>query len=195
MKRYTLFLAGLFLITGGSSANASTDFDLFKMHEFGDQTKLHFKTSVDDSSRIFKIFAADLNICDDLIVKAIRYPRPLSVSQALESIETELMQPSAIGKIIDIDLNNNTICDEGAGLIGDCFYSKSIIRILDLSYNRITDDGISNLINKLKPLLLIRTFECLIVEGNYGANRANIRKILSSFDQEEQQIISGKIKA
>jgi hypothetical protein len=70
---------------------------------------------------------------------------------------------------------------------------KSLTSV-DLSWNRITDDGIKTLITLLKPLLLQPEFGTLSIKGNYGANRANIRKIVSSLEYSEQAVINSKIK-
>jgi hypothetical protein len=194
MKKFTLFLTALCLTSQVSGSGSCTESERFTEFGLNGHSKPHFKTSTDDTLRILKISAAELNICDDSIVKAIKYPRPLSVSEALESIQTEFLQPPAMGKLIDIDLSSNTICDEGAALVAGCFYNKAVIKALNLSWNRITDDGIASLINVLKPLLIQPEFTSLDIKGNYGANAANLRKILASFDQTQQDAVRRKIQ-
>lgn len=194
MKKFTLFFASLYLTTG--VFNASTG-DIGERgvdrHRSG---SVHFMTSFDDSGQVMKISAADLNICDDSIAMAIKYPRPLSVSEALGSILEKLPRVSISGRKIDIDLSNNTICDEGANLIGERFRSidaSTNIEEIDVSWNRMTDGGISTLVTKLKPLLLQPGFKFLKIAGNYGANPANIRSILSKFTTDEQNAIVYKV--
>lgn len=193
MKKLTLMFSTACLLSQIQTPVLCTEVDRYNGYELYTHARPHFKTSIEDS--VLKITAADLNITDDSIVEAIKHPRPLSVSEALESIQNESLQLSARGKRLDIDLSSNTICDQGASLIGNYFKDNNALVMLDLSWNRMTDDGIANLLALLKPVLIQPMFSSLNIKGNYGANAANIRKILTaSFAQTEQEVVKGKIQ-
>lgn len=193
MKKLTLMISAICLLSQTPTPVLCTEVDRYNGYDLHAQVRPHFKTSIEDS--VLKITAADLNITDDSIVEAIKHPRPLSVSEALESIQNESLQLSARGKRLDIDLSSNTICDQGASLIGNYFKDNNALIMLDLSWNRMTDDGIANLLALLKPVLIQPMFSSLNIKGNYGANTANIRKILTaSFSQVEQETVRGKIQ-
>lgn len=190
MKKNKLFFFGLCVLLTAING-LCTQVDRSNGYNSNDRNKAHLQTSIDETSHTLKISAADLNITDDFIVEAIKHPHPLSVSEALESIQAESLKSTETS--FDVDLSSNTICDQGAKLIGDYFKNNNTLRVLDLSWNRMTDEGIMYLVNCLKPILLQSNFKTLDIKGNYGANTANINKILSLFLLKEQEEIRTKI--
>jgi hypothetical protein len=192
MKKLTLILSSICLVSHLPAPAICAEVDKSLVLALNENARPHFQTLMIDS--VLKITASDLNICDDSIVEAIGYPRPLAVSEALESIQHELQKPTAVGKSIVVDLSTNTINDDSAQMIG-CYFSRiHALQNLNLSWNGMTDAGIGTLIEKLKPMLVEDTFLQLVIKGNPGANRANIRKLLKSFTETEQALVKGKIQ-
>lgn len=153
-------------------------------------------------SRTLKIDASDLNISDDSIVRSISYTRSLSVSETLDIIKNAVLKSRTeeSNTSVVIDLSDNTICSEGGADIGrglNAIFQETegiYLEMLDITSNRIADEGMAHLITALKPCLLKPEFTLLNIMGNYGANKVNVDRILDSFSAADAEILKGKIE-
>ena len=115
------------------------------------------------------------NIGDDSLVAGFSSPKPLSVSEVCQAIEDKARKnPTAM---FSIDLKDNVIADEGAAKLVESLAGLSITE-LDLSWNRMTNEGIYTLIAGFADKLISSALRLILV-GNYGANEENVRKVLS----------------
>jgi hypothetical protein len=76
-------------------------------------------------------------------------------------------------------------------LIGKYFSKIGNLKKLNISWNRITDKGIYNLIYNICPALTKDCFVEIDITGNYGANTNNLKKIINILKDEK---IKTKIK-
>lgn len=95
------------------------------------------------------------------------------------------------GSHLKINLSDNTICDNGASSIASKL-SKCPIINLDLSNNRITNQGALSLILGLKDIIINPDFEELDLFGNFVtiACKRELQNILSTSDYEK---MNGKL--
>jgi len=142
---------------------------------------------------VLNILAENLRICDDSIAWQMCDPRPLSVSEALDTISDLLCQ---LDKkiLVSINLSDNMIWVDGAYKIAEWLENQIeliSLQYLDLAWNRIPNEGIRSIINACKPLLVVDCpiFENLNISGNYGAYRSNVEEIINEWDISDIQKI------
>ena len=198
MKKLLFSLAYFIFLTDGYSSSevlANIDHLNFAQTPYNKFNGIVNKTDEmkiceDSIKNSITINASDLNITDDSIALQLKYPQPLTVTEACVKIKECNTPPMKLS----LDLSGNTICDEGSETIAKTIIRLSNLKDLNISWNRINNVGIQKFITKLFPLIIDPDFKELNITGNYGANRSNVEKTIAKLPLDQQALIKQKIK-
>lgn len=124
---------------------------------------------------------SNMGIVDDGIAKAIRSPKPLSVTQVLEDIKAK----SDIRNIEKFDFSGNNISINGATQIFN-FVADNIPNLhrLNLSGNKIYEEAIkdSHFTEGLKRVLTLSTFDEIDLRGDGIGTLSLLQQMASEVD-------------
>jgi len=136
-------------------------------------------------------------ITEDEIAKAIKPPRPVSVTQAINHIKKK--HGEELEKEEELDLSSNNICTKGAGqIVSLALESMPKLKRLNLSANRIYDfkerDKYNDFEINLVELLSRPTFELFDIQYNGVANLSWIKHMMAYPKLADLSKIIAKIK-
>ncbi|MBT5390688.1 MAG: hypothetical protein HOL16_08355 [Alphaproteobacteria bacterium] len=117
-----------------------------------------------------QIDLSEKGITDDSVAAAITAPRPVAIGEVFKKFGSDHM----LDKLKVINLASNEISDEGAQVVCDSLRKMPNMEFIDLSYNRIKQEGIMKFI----PLII----EMENLKVNLTQNYADVTAISYFYD-------------
>ena len=89
-----------------------------------------------------------------------------------------------------LDISYNRLLDDGLCLLAQTLQNHQQLRLLSVAHNEASQQGIYDFLMKIFTFTVVPYVD---IRGNYGADLAGVRKVLDALDSDQKKVFETKI--